>query len=651
MSSYTIAQMENACATGNIAVIRNATDVYWERYNKDKKSFMDIALENKQYDVAIELIKKKCYAHKINTQDSESELSKRILNDPNLDNNETLTDVQTTIIEVKAANLRQSKTTTIEELDNFINKYSSLKLWGGITVVNYLLHFYCNEREKEKSSNSIVILKKITTLVSNKLSDFDIISHLVNKYKPDLNVVLDEKTLLMSVYERLCCLQQQNSHYYGQQNKQQNLWKIIDLLLKNGADINKSVEKTTNTVLTQTIMFQFADENRDLDSVITHLLRNRADIDQCKLTIKNATNLFQTKWFIKHNLYVRDDIINLLHDACRNGKSDVYFLLMSSNILTREEICTENFNNSETSLLFITCDCVADNVVIAKNLIEVYNLSPITYYTSKKITSFDCAIMREHIEIIKYFVQLKGVTITKKHIYDSLKDNEILAILIKKHIEVSGDQLIESENTSLYGSIVNRMTNVSNQLTEDKRNDKYARIKYIHKNKETLNMLFENMFLEQYSKSIGMVFGYGLAPLPVLLKRQVDFNGDLLLEVCKCGYVGFKLDKKFPYIDTLHFMLEHIPYSSTVTQSTTLLHELCKVIRYKNKKSRDFLNSTAKLIECIITEHENVNINQLDSQSKTPIEYLYFDDHEIIVNLFKREGATKHPESRGCVIM
>ena len=237
--------IEKECEKGDIYIIRNAkNNIKWNRKNSNNETYYDIAIKYKQYEVAKELLKKYDY-------ESITECSK--------EERDEIHDI--------SSKMMINHIISLENIKNHISKYGKIQtLYNGSNVVNELLNLYCSgsNRIYEHRDNWGNIIKL------NFNNDLKIINFLIKECNANVNSILYDDTPLIRAVNKWI-------HSDKDVDKE-----IIDLLLDNGADINKYV---TESIYRSPLLIavKWGKINH-----VNYLISKGADPKLCKLDIDDV---------------------------------------------------------------------------------------------------------------------------------------------------------------------------------------------------------------------------------------------------------------------------------------------------------------------------------------------------------------------------
>ena len=410
-------EIEKACRVGNIDIINSALpSTKWKRKNVNGQTYLDIAVAHNQYDVIVELLKK---AKFLISDIPKNAKIRNLLIANNCINSTVIEEEKYNILSL-IYKLCRNNDTTVSDIVLCVETYG--RVYPNISSI--LLSLYCDAEDRYYDSKNTF----------NK--DFDIIKTLVNKFSADCNYENDNKNTPIVGAVRTLCFKSING------NRNETLTKlIIEFLLVNGADINKSCRWYTgrNSCLSMALKHC---TNDNFELIITYLLSLGLDPKICHVTLSDLwTNPISLKWCIDNIAIEQSEIISAITLICEYARSDSYFVLI-------DKLSVELFDANSYRLLYLTCKASNSNsnedgnksIVIIDHLVNVKKVPLHESY-------LDVAISMNNYNVILHLINGYGMIISEDNIKKSMMtspcDNEkrfkLYCFLTDKYFLATGD--------------------------------------------------------------------------------------------------------------------------------------------------------------------------------------------------------------------
>jgi len=667
-------QIEQACKDNNIKFIETIEQSVnkWNRKNEQNMSYVDIAIENKNYDMAEILITKGCklnldkikYPIDIKLQNilDKNILNKNILNE-NVESNNMNTNVSheiTTkmrkILHDEIVKLVHNCNTTIVDIKNFLSmhKCSTETVYENLTIKNELLLLFCNGHYRTY---------KETQNVKKRYCDYNEQKIITYHFKHDVEII----TYLLEQGANPNCVRCECSGWggsndltftsiigelsktYGNRNDDENII-IIDLLLKHGADIN------FGKILAIYMWLEKID-NSDVknNKILNHLCDKKAIIDESVVRNRNLTyfsgSLLTTYCpyvnkllFLQSNgfEFTKDDIVKCLHRVCEYSYVESYLFLTNLPVMERDILINLDLWKY---LLPISLDLwkylLPINLVCGYEPCEGYELVKITKTINRQSkiiiddmfkkwsvpvdiknnegkTSLYYAVTHQCLQNTTYLINTYDAQVTKDIINVSLRPN-----------------LINSNDKSIIFAKVFGKFNENESENAIDVFDEYMEFCYKYctagkQNSDILKNIIETIMTNDQnkqnntSKILNSLCMNGYYEHIKLLNCTKIENG-LLSEICKIwnigetGYCsGQNMNNLYMYMETIKVMLliDNTIINETDNDKKTPLHHLCK-----NK------GANHELLKLLL--NFGADVDATDKFDKIPYEYAYVHSKKI----------------------
>jgi ankyrin repeat protein len=601
-------QLEKACKLGNLDLIKNAPDtVKWNRKNAENKTYIDISIEHKQYDVIKELIKRGCHYKSID----HPELNHILIDKGYVINNEVSPKERKKIYDISYQLMINPKT-TVEDIKQHLKKYVHITtLKDECNIVNELLHLYSgcfssDRKYEEINYNSWKSWQNERKQIEFK-HDLEIVKYLVCDCNADINSIRRESTPVINIVRKWCRSPNEDV------SKQ-----ILDFLLEKGANINQSF-------LSASVIYEVLNSNStDIVNKLNYLISKGAKPQSCTINIEElAFNPVAVQWCVENNLYTPEKGTKMLLKVCKYSSLNSY-LYLTNNCSFSKDIKSNNFDYTGHSLLHEVCYSynyddkalsMIDDLVNNRGLwIEVQD--------NENHTCLYYAVLQQNLSIVQHLLNMYSMKVSKEdifaavcpHLVNSENKLTIYQLLIKKYKEVHPESI---------GLDVIKKYYEKQQL-------------YFNNNHHDTSILVEccnDLNDKDYEEAFEIFCKDGMSKLAKQIddiKTITKVRSGLLSQVCS-------LDK---YLDhtIIELLLTKGADPNEKIDRSMPLHKLCK-----NKKAS--LSCFTSLI------NYGADVDAVDDDKHTPLYYakLYYTKtgyyvYNHIIKLLIREGAINNED-------
>lgn len=657
-------EIENACKSGDLEVIKTASEnkkIKWNRKNSSGETYTDIAIKHKRFEIVKKLVELKCLYN--------PEFSS-ILEDLGLvgsiKSNQVSSEYRRKIQEM-SYNLMRAHTTTLLDIKEHISKYGHVvTCYNGANVIDELLNYYCSGMDRKYYGEECGYFeyfgysghsnnKKVS--VFEFKHDLEIINYLISEHNANVNSTLYDNTPLISAVQVW-------SSTINKGRSELESKAIVDLLLEKKADINQYSEGSIYVSPLGAVL-KYGDKKNIVKNA-DYLVSKGADPKRCMIKLKDIHfNEISLKWYVDNGLYRPDQGTQILGDVCYYGSSNAYHYLIN-NVQFSEDIKSNNFNGKEHSLLHDVCSASEynDNAYGAKTIPMIEDLInnrgiSVDIKDKDGHTCLYYAIRMQNLYAVQYLINDHQMIVTEEdlkiailpNLSNSDRKSSIHNILTKRYNET---HTISVSQTS-FETIVNFCSHGPSKIFDNWCGSSYTTVK---DNIQIMNRAIENLSPEKYTDVFEMLCKNGLYEVADNLKKlsikkgfgKIKIKNDTLIgEICSSPFLNTPIrvscclgDWIYPFDKTLELLFDnttgHKVDPNVTFNGLTPLQILC------NNK-----NASYNQIEILIKN--GADVDAVDENGYTPLFYAKkkhnFKDYKgeqcnNIVELLIREGAENY---------